>query len=201
MKMKKINRGFLEWGLVLLIGGVVYMSGWHTELIGRAQQGLLFSGLFNPEPEEALVADVKNPAADYGLKLRNQKGELVDMETLKGRVIFLNLWATWCPPCVAEMPGINSLAAKLEGEEVVFLMLSLDKNFQKAKDFRERKGFGFDVHQLESDLPEMYYSRSIPTTFIISADGRLVYSNKGMADYDTEKFRKFLLEQQRSAKK
>lgn len=196
MKMRKINRSFLEWGAVLLIGGIVYLGGWHTELIGRAQQGLLFSGLFNPSPEEeGLSEENKQPVADFSLELRNQKGDLVKMEDLKGKVIFLNLWATWCPPCVAEMPGIDALASTLEGEEVVFLMLSLDKDFGKAKAFRERKGFGFDVHQLESNLPQMYYSQSIPTTYVISADGKLVYSHKGMADYDTKKFREFLLSQ------
>lgn len=196
--MRKINRSILEWGLVLLIGGIVYMGGWHTELLGRAQQGLLFSGLFNPAPEEGPISEEKEyPQADFSLKLRNQKGELVEMEALKGKVIFLNLWATWCPPCVAEMPGIDALASKLEGEEVVFLMLSLDKDFQKAKDFRKRKDFGFDVHQLAGDLPQMYYSQSIPTTFVISADGKLVYTHKGMADYDTKRFKEFLLSQQK----
>lgn len=198
MKMKKINRSFLEWGVVLLIGGIVYLGGWHTELIGRAQQGLLFSGLFNPSPEkESASEENEQPEADYTLELRNQKGELVKMEDLKGKVIFLNLWATWCPPCVAEMPGIDALASKLEDKEVVFLMLSLDKDFGKAKAFRERKNFSFDVHQLESNLPQMYYSQSIPTTYVISADGKLVYSHKGMADYDTKKFKEFLLSQKK----
>lgn len=193
MKMKKINRSFLEWGVVLLIGGIVYLGGWHTELIGRAQQGLLFSGLFNPSPEKENASEEnEQPKADFSLELRNQKGELVKMEELKGKVIFLNLWATWCPPCVAEMPGIDALASKLEDEEVVFLMLSLDKDFGKAKAFRERKNFSFDVHQLESNLPQMYYSQSIPTTFIIDAKGRLVLTQTGMADYNTPEFKEFL---------
>lgn len=198
MKMRKINRTLLEWGCIVMIGGTVYLGGWHTELIGRAQQGLLFSGLFNPAPEEDPLSEGETyRKADFSLTLRNQEGELVEMEELKGKVIFLNLWATWCPPCVAEMPGIDALASKLEGEEVVFLMLSLDKDFGKAKAFRERKGFGFDVHQLESELPQMYHSRSIPATFVVSADGELVYSHKGMADYDTPKFKEFLLSQKK----
>lgn len=193
--MRKINRTLLEWGCILLIGGIVYLGGWHTELIGRVQQGLLFSGLFNPAPEENALEEKKYPKADFNLKLRNQEGELVEMEELKGKVIFLNLWATWCPPCVAEMPGIDALSAKLPEEEVVFLMLSLDRDFGKAKAFRERKDFRFDVHQLESELPGMYYSRSIPTTYVISAEGELVYTHKGMADYDTQQFKEFLLSQ------
>lgn len=196
MKMKKINRTLLEWGCILLIGGIIYLGGWHTELIGRAQQGLLFSGLFNPGLEEELsLEEKKYPKADFSLRLRDHEGKLVEMEELKGKVIFLNLWATWCPPCVAEMPGIDALASKLEGEEVVFLMLSLDKDFGKAKAFRKDKNFSFNVHQLESNLPQMYYSQSIPTTYVISADGELVYTHKGMADYDTPKFKEFLLSQ------
>lgn len=197
-KFKPFKKALIEWGLMLTAFAVIYFSGWHTELIGRVQQGFLFSGLFDPSVEQEIrtVNDFnKNPDASFSLRLRNQEGEPVDMEELRGKVIFINFWATWCPPCIAEMPSIDELSKKMKGEEVVFLMVSLDKTFSKAKTFHERKGFSFDVHELETDLPKMYYSQSIPATFVVSADGKLVYSKKGMADYSTTKFQEFLKEQ------
>lgn len=193
---RKYTKTLIEWGLMLTIGAVMYFNGWHTEVIGKVQQGVLLAGLIKPEIEDPIT--ITNPKADFSLSLRNQEGELVEMQDLKGKVIFLNLWATWCPPCVAEMPGINALAEKVkDDEDIVFLMLSLDKDFQKAKNFKERKGFMFDVHQLEGRMPQMYYSRSIPTTFVISAKGELVLTQTGMAEYNTDEFRKFLLSQKK----
>ena len=126
------------------------------------------------------------------MNLLNSKGEEVSMEHFRGKVIFINLWATWCPPCIAEMPGINSLYQEVEDEGVVFLMLSVDENFEKAKRFKEKKGFDFEVYKADGGIPQMFYSQSIPTTFIINAKGELVLTHTGMADYDTAEFKDFL---------
>lgn len=195
--MKK-NSGYkrflLEWGIMLAAAFLLYISGLHTEVIGKVQQGFLLSGIIRPNVEEAAnVEERKNPQADFSLSLRNQQGEQVAMEDLRGKVIFLNLWATWCPPCIAEMPGIDALARKIKDEEVVFLMLSLDQDFEKARAFHKRKAFSFDVYEVNGKLPKMYYSQSIPTTFVISAKGELVLTHTGMADYNTKEFEEFLL--------
>ena len=199
MKKQNLKRPLIEWGLLFTVAAVVYFSGWHTEFIGRIQQGMLFSGFFNSSVEQKKRTEPSNtetPEADYSLQVRNREGKLVKMEDLKGKVIFLNFWATWCPPCIAEMPGIDALSQNMEKEKVVFLMVSLDKSFEKAKAFRNRKNFSFDVHELAGDLPGMYQSQAIPTTFVISAEGKLVFSHKGMADYNTQEFQEFLMEQQ-----
>ncbi|MEX2591714.1 MAG: TlpA disulfide reductase family protein [Anditalea sp.] len=92
------------------------------------------------------------------------------------------------------MFGINSLYNDVKDEEVVFLMLSVDDSFEKAKRFREKKGFDFEIHQAVGGIPKKYYSQSIPTTFIINAQGELVLTHTGMEDYDAEEFKAFLRE-------
>ena len=199
IKSGQVKKAFMEWGLILGAFALIYYSGWHTEIMGRVQQGFLFSGLFDPTVEQETRTTKETggrPDASFSLKLRNQEGELVNMEDLRGKVIFINLWATWCPPCIAEMPSIDELSKKMKGEDVVFLMVSLDENFKKAQAFHKRKGFSFDVHELAGDLPQMYRSQSIPATFVVSANGKLVFSKKGMADYNTAEFQEFLKEQQ-----
>ena len=192
MMNKKVKKNLIEFGVFGGIILVLYLSGLHTEVLGFMQRGVLKTGLLNPDVA-ATNDPVINPRADYSLRLINSKGEPVSMEEHKGKVIFLNLWATWCPPCIAEMPGINQLYNELRGEDMVFLMLSLDDNFGKAKRFKEKKNYDFEIYTLAGGMPSMYNSQSIPTTFVIDAKGELVLTHKGMADYSKGEFRKFLL--------
>lgn len=104
----------------------------------------------------------------------------------------MNLWATWCPPCVAEMPGIQQLYNKVDTSKVEFVMISLDENVEKARKFVHRKQYTFPVYQLEGNLPEVYRTASIPTTFVIAPDGRIVIREEGMAQYDDERFIEYL---------
>lgn len=197
---KKKKKSWIINGIIVLAAIGLYLTGLHTEVIGFAQRGLLATGLMNPDVEE--VAELRNEAspsendviatkADFTLKLRDEKGHIISMEEFKGKVIFLNFWATWCPPCVAEMPSINKLHESM-GNEVAFVMLSMDKDFQTAIDFNKRKGYNLPIFALASNLPAMYRSSAIPTTYIIDANGNLALTHKGMADYSDQKFKDFL---------
>ncbi len=183
-----MRRILLEWGIIGSIGLLLYITGMHTQVMGFIQQGILMTGLVRPDLKET----DENSKADYGLTLVNSQGERVDMRDFKGKVIFLNFWATWCPPCLAEMPGINKLYNDVKEEDIVFLMVSLDKDFEKARKFKARKDFSFEVYRLAGSLPAQYHSPSIPTTFVISSEGKIVLKHTGMAHYDTERFRQFL---------
>ncbi|UAB84407.1 TlpA family protein disulfide reductase [Zunongwangia sp. SCSIO 43204] len=195
--MKKgTKKNIIEIVVIGGILGVLVFTGLHTEVIGFVQRGILQTGIMNPDVsrEEAAVGMVKeqDPNADFSMTLVNSKGEELPMKELKGKVIFMNFWATWCPPCVAEMPGINQLYKDLENDkDIAFIMLSLDKDFQKAIDFNKRKGFDFEVYRAKS-IPPMYATQSIPTTYVVDANGKLVLSHLGMGDYDTDEFRAFL---------
>jgi hypothetical protein len=79
-------------------------------------------------------------------------------------------------------------------EGVAFVMISLDDDFQKAKDFVKKKDFTFPIYQLGSPLPEAFESSAIPTTFVLSPEGKIVVSKSGMAKYNTRKFKDFLLD-------
>ena len=199
MKEKKktsLKKNLLEYGIIFAIFGALYLTGLHTEVLGFLQRGILATGLMNPDLEKKEDLTFSDPSsADFNLKLIDSKGKRVAMENFKGKVIFMNVWATWCPPCVAEMPGINKLYNEVDKEKVAFIMLSVDEDFQKAIDFRERKGFDFEVYQLNGNLPALYQTQSIPSTFVIDANGKLVMTHLGLGNYDTNKFKEFLKEQ------
>ncbi len=190
---KKMKRNLIEYGVLATVLLTLFFTGLHTEVFGFLQRGMLATGIMNPDVNEKTDAVVTEdyPKADFRLNLVDSKGEKVSMEQFKGQVIFVNVWATWCPPCIAEMPGINKLFNDVK-DDVVFLMVSVDQDFEKAKRFNEKKDFDFEVYKLDGAIPEMYYTQSIPTTFVISAKGELALRHEGMADYNTTEFKEFL---------
>ncbi|MFY0689990.1 MAG: TlpA family protein disulfide reductase [Cyclobacteriaceae bacterium] len=183
---KKLKREVIEWAILLAVGGGLYFSGYHKDVLGLLQRGILATRLFTPDVEE------NAKQANYQFDLVDENGATVPMETFKGQTVFLNIWATWCPPCIAEMPDINELYQAL-GEEVTFLIISVDDNPDKAIAFRNRKQFDFPVYFAKNGFPQVFHSRSIPTTYVISPDGSIVVDQKGMSKYNTEGFRSFLL--------
>jgi len=208
MNTKKENKNkkktWIQYGIFAIVAITLYATGLHTEVVGFAQRGLLATGLMNPDVEE--IAEVRNneknddkasmpnlTKADLNLKLIDAEGKTRSLKEFKGKVIFLNFWATWCPPCIAEMPSIDELHEEM-GDEVAFVMLSFDDDFEKAKDFDKRKGYDLPIYAPASNLPEMFQSSSLPTTYIIDAAGNLALTHKGMADYSDQDFKDFLLD-------
>lgn len=186
------KREIFEWTLIAGVMGVIYFGGWQAEVGGFLQRGLLLTGFMNPDHDK-LSETVQT--ASYDLSLVTLDGQRLSPDALKNKVVFMNVWATWCPPCVAEMPGIHQLYQSVNQEEIVFLMLSVDDDMDKLRRFMERKEYTFPVYLLAAPLPEMYQTSSIPTTFVISPKGKIVFKEEGMANYDTEDFRQFLYKQ------
>ncbi|MGA9591415.1 MAG: TlpA disulfide reductase family protein [Salegentibacter sp.] len=198
------KRSLIQYAIFGVIAMALYATGLHTEVIGFAQRGLLETGMMDPVVDEGKeIAQVRpsegspanetanKPKADFSLQLKDENGKIVSLSKFKGKVIFINIWATWCPPCVAEMPGIDELHQEMDGE-VAFVMLSVDQYFETAKSFKERKNYELPIYALAGNLPAMYQSSAIPTTFVIDAEGNLALTHKGMADYNSDKFKKFL---------
>ncbi len=119
-------------------------------------------------------------------QLQKPSGEKLDFNSLKGKVIFLNIWATWCPPCVAEMPSIQKLYNKFKGQEVVFVCVSDEENETIAKFIKERK-FTFPVYRTSKKSPKDFQTEGIPATFIISRAGKIVSQHIGSANWANPK--------------
>ncbi|KUG08548.1 TlpA family protein disulfide reductase [Solirubrum puertoriconensis] len=177
----------------------LYLSGWHTEVIGRVQQVVLATGLFAPTLPDAPPAAAAK--ADYSLPLRTLDGRSITLGELRGRVVVLNLWATWCPPCVAEMPSLQRLHEQLQPgtDRVSLALVSVDDSPEKVRKFVARRGFSMPIYTLNGNVPRVFDTQSIPTTFIIAPNGDIVSRHEGMAQYDNPAMLKFLrkLQQQR----
>lgn len=120
----------------------------------------------------------------YQWVLRNSDGDAVYLDAFKDRVIFLNFWATWCPPCVAELPEIQRAYEK-HGDKVAFLLVS-GEDPEKVEAFLEKYDYDLPVYFPATAVPEVFETASIPTTFIISPDGKIVSKKKGAVNWDSK---------------
>jgi len=186
---KKLKRELIEWGIIILIPLLLYLTGTHTEVIGQIQRVALIPDLLRPDIKIPLEEQAD---ASYNFKIINSEGERIDFNDFKGKTVFVNFWATWCAPCIAEMPGIQNLYDEV-GQEVVFVMISLDAESKKTWEFANKKGFSFPVYRMDTMIPQVYERQVIPTTYVIAPNGKIVSERHGMAKYDSDEFRDFLL--------
>lgn len=108
-------------------------------------------------------------------------GKPIALEQYKGKTIFLNFWATWCKPCMEEMPSIERVQNMLQNEAVIFLLASPEA-VEEIDAFRNNRGYKFNYARVEN--MEELGIQSLPTTFIFNPKGKLVFSETGYRKWD-----------------
>ena len=132
--------------------------------------------------------------ADYAWTPRDLKGNDVPFSTFRGKTVFLNVWATWCGPCVGEMPSIAKLAADPKLKDVAFVCVSVDDHPESVKSFLASRGEGWTMTVLHAKtLPKVFTTTGIPATFLIAPDGKIAASEVGSADWSDPAVSAFLL--------
>ena len=153
-------------------------------------QGLMQVGLFKPAIEQPKQQAIQDLSA---IKFKDAKGNTLSLADLHGKVVFLNFWATWCPPCLAEMPSVNKLHQQFKNDsEVVFILVDADSDFAKAQAYMDRKGYQLPVYNIASSIPETLFAGSLPTTVVLDKKGRLSFKEVGAANYASDKFINFI---------
>lgn len=190
MASKKVKKEIRDWTIFAGVLLTLYLTGLHTDVAAFAQRMVLATGIANPNTE---IKNEKTRAA-YNFTLNQLDGETLNFEDLKGKVVFINFWATWCAPCVAEMPSINSLYdIYKDNRDIVFVMINVENKEEKVRKFIKKKKFSFPIYLPNaSQIPKVYESKGIPTTFVLDKDGYIAYKKVGMANYDANSFVKFI---------
>ncbi len=121
----------------------------------------------------------------------DMNGKQVSLDSLKGKVVLLNLWATWCPPCRSEMPSMEKLYQKLKDSNFIILAISTPapprETREKIVDFINDNGYTFPVLIDDSrEISYQYGSGSIPTSWIIDAEGKVLARFVGAMEWDSE---------------
>ncbi|MFA8301038.1 MAG: TlpA family protein disulfide reductase [Hyphomicrobiales bacterium] len=141
--------------------------------------------LFSMSPSiESNLKEVAIPTSVDNWELRKRDGSIVHFKDLRGKPIFINFWATWCPPCVAEMPSIQKLYDKYKGK-VNFILVS-NESGEKVRAFLDKHDYDFPIYYTLEQTPQVFSSSSIPATFIINTNGNLVLKHFGVADWDSD---------------
>lgn len=125
--------------------------------------------------------------ADYNWVLENNRGKRTEFSEFEDKVVIVNFWATWCPPCLAEMPSFQELYEDYK-DKVIFLFVSGEQH-ETVENFMKRKRFTLPAYKMLSKAPEPMDGRTLPTTYVIAKNGSIVVDKVGSADWNSEKFR------------
>jgi thiol-disulfide isomerase/thioredoxin len=129
-------------------------------------------------------------AADFEWTLMGPEGTAVSFSEFKDDVVFLSIWATWCPPCRAEMPNIQQLYEGY-GDRVSFVLASQEEP-ETINRFMEDHGYTMPVYRLVQNPPSKLSTSSIPTTFLIAPGGKIHVRKTGAARWDGKFFTAYL---------
>ena len=138
-----------------------------------------------PTPEEATIVKDGQKAPNFEVQMFD--GSTVKLADLKGKVVLLNFWATWCPPCRAELARVEKdIIEKFKGEPFVFIPVSRGEKRETVAAFREKMGYTFPMG-LDTDgrVYAEYAQTYIPRNFLIGKDGKVVKASVG---YDEAEF-------------
>ena len=153
---------------------------------------LFVLGCMGPDSRQ-LRANASNELQDsQRFTLNNVKGGLVSLEALlkQNKAVLINFWATWCPPCREEIPGLIDLQKKFKDRSFTILGVDAGESRTKVSNFAEKMGINYPV-VLDSDMAvtEHYSVYGIPTSFLVSSNGKILseyhaYSRQLEADVE-----------------
>lgn len=188
---------FLIFGILLSIG-FFYFTNTGMNIKRRIRMELIGLNLIGSKAKPKEIADVL--PFDFTGTLVNVAGKQVDLKDYKGKTLFINVWASWCGPCRIEMPYIQSLYDKVKNEpNIEFMLIAIDKDFEKSKNFINQKGFTFPVYHADKGLNDFLTTQVIPLTVIVNQDGHVVYYLNGTNNFDTDDFRNLLISTSKTA--
>ncbi|PWN69424.1 TlpA family protein disulfide reductase [Chryseobacterium phosphatilyticum] len=146
------------------------------------------TGLLNSEFSKTKNRDTASQE-EINLSLKRDDGSVVHTADLRGKVVFINFWASWCPPCRAEFPSIQEFYEKYKSNpDIVFITVNLDDVPELGRAYMRDKNFTLPFLVPAGNIPASYFSGSLPTTVVLDKKGQIQLHHKGLADYSKESF-------------
>ncbi|MEC3880340.1 TlpA family protein disulfide reductase [Parapedobacter sp. 10938] len=184
----------------ILLGVFVIALVFSPDTKAWVSRGLMKIGLFKPDLER-----VESPASEEladapatvptrpSVFFADGVGNRIDAANQAGKVVFINFWATWCPPCIAEMPSIDKLYEQFkDNENIVFVMADVDNQYEKSKQFMDDRNLSLPIHVPAGEIPGNWLGGAIPTTIILDKQGQIAARHEGMADYSRPEVVEFI---------
>ena len=126
----------------------------------------------------------------FSYQVTDLEDSVKSIEIGKGKVTFISYWATWCPPCIAELPSIQKLYADY-GKKIDFLLVT-NENPAIVGKFLKKNAYDVPVYFSQMKTPELLYNKSIPTNYIIDQNGKIIIKETGAANWNSKKVREVL---------
>lgn len=142
----------------------------------------------NTDSKETAEAGNSEKIAAPDFKLKDLRGKEVSLSDLKGKRVFVNFWATWCPPCKAEMPELEKLYQETKDSDLVIIAVDLGEDKATVQKFIEKNKYNFQVLlDTNNEAAALYGIRSIPTSYFIDKDGYIVNGKIGAMNLEEMK--------------
>ncbi|MCF6181609.1 TlpA disulfide reductase family protein [Lutibacter sp.] len=173
----KLNKKFFSNAIFVIAIGLLIYSPTRIWLLRQIA--------FSPSVENVKDRVTIN---DYNWQLNGLNSENINFKELKGKVVFVNFWATWCPPCRAELPMIQKLYNDYK-DKVAFVFVT-NENWEKISTFFKKNNYNLPVYNSASRPPsEFLKTNSIPSSFLIDKKGSVIIEKVGAADWNSSKTR------------
>ncbi len=183
----KIDKGFIISGFFLVILALMFFTPLGDKFTTKMNE-LTLSGPSTEKPERYFNLNDENMNID--LKGYNGTAD-ANLKDFRGKVVFLNFWGSWCPPCVAEMPGIQKLYES-KGESVAFVLITMKDKPGKFVPFLQEHNYTMPVYEANSLLPKVLIPGSFPTTYILNKKGDIVLKEVRSADWNSAEFNQLI---------
>ena len=171
--------------IVLILGCVIMLVSPEAKAFVLRQ--LINTGLFNASIENK--ENAISPMSSIDFDFSDENGKVSNTVSLRGKVVFINFWASWCPPCRAEFSAIEKLYARFkDNPDVYFLSMNEDNELATGKAYFEKEKFSMSIYMTAGNIPEEIYTGSLPTTIVLDKTGRIRYHHTGIANYASAKF-------------
>lgn len=186
--MLAIRRGHTDViRLLVVLAAAVLLAASPHDVTAQFGRGLAAPG--------GVQVDTTYGSVGEWFALRTPSGDVMQYSEFRGRVLFVNFWATWCAPCVKEMPTIAELAEAMEDTEVAFLLISIDEERREFERFVKKRGLEhLSYLRAWEEGVSSFEGGMVPATFIVDKHGKIVYRHHGAANWNTESIRRFLRE-------
>jgi thiol-disulfide isomerase/thioredoxin len=137
--------------------------------------------------EELAIVRFEEKIKAQNFILTSLEGNEVSLEDYRGKIVLLNFWATWCPPCRAEMPSMEKLYKKFKDKDFTILAIDVQEDANSVKIFREKYKLNFPI-LLDSDgsVQQFYGVISLPTTYLVDREGNIIGGAIGARDWANE---------------